>query len=47
MADPEGAQVVDAVGLVGVVVGVEHRVDAAHAGGGGLLAQLRRGVDHH
>ncbi len=47
LADPEGAQVVDAVGLVGVVVGVEHRVHAADAGRGGLLAELRRGVDHH
>jgi hypothetical protein len=37
----ESADVVDAVGLVGVVVGHQQRVEAFGAGGGGLLAELR------
>ena len=47
LAQEEGAQVVDAVRLVGVVVGVEHRVDALHARGRRLQPQVRRGVDQH
>ena len=42
---PAGAQVVDAVALVGVVVGEERRVQPAHAGLGHLQAELGRGVD--
>ena len=41
MAQPEGPEVVDAVGLVGVIVRVEHRVDPIDAGydTGPILAQ--------
>ena len=45
--DEQRAQVVDAVGVVGVLVRVEHRVDPIDVGVEQLLAQIRRGVDQH
>ena len=39
-------QIVDAVGLVGVLMGQEHRVDVIDIGVDQLLAQIGRGVDH-
>jgi len=42
----EGAQVVDAVGLVGMLVRQEHRIDVVDIGIDELLAQVGRGVDH-
>jgi hypothetical protein len=48
LLEEEGADVVDAVGLVGVVVGEEHRVQPATPfGHQRLAAEIRRGVDHH
>ena len=41
----ETAQVVDAVGVVGVLVGEEHRVEAVDLGVKQLLAQIGRGID--
>ena len=41
------AKIVDPVGLVGVVVGIEHRIHAAGSRRQHLLAQVRRGVDQH
>ena len=40
------AQIVDAVGLVGVLMGQEHRIDVIDIGVDQLLAQIGRGVDH-
>ena len=42
----DGAQVVDPMGLVGVFVGQEHRIDVIDIGVDQLLAQVGRGVDH-
>ncbi len=42
-----GAQVVDAVGVVGVLVGHQHAVEPVDLGVEQLLAQVRRGVDQH
>ncbi len=42
----DGTEIVDAVGLVGVLVGQEHRVDVIDLGIDQLLAQIGRGVDH-
>ncbi len=39
------AQIVDAMGLVGVLVGQKHRVDVVDMGVDQLLAQIGRGVD--
>ncbi len=39
------AQIVDAVGVVGMLVGVEHAVEPIDLGIEELLAQIRRGVD--
>ena len=39
------AQIVDAVGMVGVLVGVEHAVEPIDLGIEQLLAQIRRRVD--
>src|SRR5262245_1095523 len=39
------AQIVDAVGVIGVVVGVEHAVEPDRAGIEELLAQIGRGID--
>ena len=39
------AQIVDAVHMIGVVMGVEHPVDPAHIGVEQLLPQVRRSVD--
>ena len=39
-------QIVDAVGLVGMLMGQEHRVDVIDIGVDQLLAQIGRGVDH-
>ena len=41
-----GAEIVDAVGLVGVLMGQEHRVDVVDIGVDQLLAQIGRGIDH-
>ena len=40
------AQIVDAMGLVGVLMGQKHRVDMVDIGVDQLLAQVGRGVDH-
>ena len=40
------AEIVDAVGLVGVLMGQEHRVEMVDIGVDQLLAQIGRGVDH-
>ena len=45
--DEEAAQVVDAVGMVGVLVREQHGVDPVDLGVEKLLAQVRRGVDQH
>src|ERR1700722_2389935 len=39
-------QVIDAMGLVGMLMGQEHRVDVIDLGVDQLLAQVGRGVDH-
>ena len=39
-------QIVDAMGLVGVLMGQEHRIDVIDVGVDQLLAQIGRGVDH-
>ena len=41
----DGAEVVDAVGLVGVLMGEEHRVEMVDIGVDQLLAQIGRGID--
>jgi len=41
----DGTEIVDAVGLVGMLVGEEHRVDMIDLGVDQLLAQVGRGVD--
>ena len=38
-------QIVDAVAMVGMVVGPDHRLDVADLGVEQLLAQVRAGVD--
>ncbi len=43
--DEERAQVVDAVGVVGVLVGIEHRIEPIDLGSQQLLAQVGRGID--
>ena len=40
------AEIVDAVGLVGMLMGQEHRVEMVDVGVDQLLAQVGRGVDH-
>ena len=40
------AQIVDAMGLVGVLMGQKHRVDVIDIGVDQLLAQIGRGIDH-
>src|SRR5262245_4111341 len=45
--DEERAQVVNAVGVVRVLVGEEHRVKPVHLGVEKLLAQIRRGIDQN
>ena len=47
LVQDQPAQVVDAVGVVGVLVGVEHGVEPVHVGVEKLLAQIRPGVDQH
>ena len=42
----DGTQIVDAVGLVGVLMGQEHRIDVVDIGVDQLLAQVGRSVDH-
>src|SRR5262249_8992972 len=44
-ADEEAAQVVNAMGVVGVLMGEEYRVKPVHLGVEKLLAQIGRGVD--
>ena len=39
-------QIVDPVGLVGMLMGQEHRVDVVDVGVDQLLAQIGRGIDH-
>ena len=39
-------QIVDAMGLIGMLVGEKHRVDVIDIGVDQLLAQIRRGIDH-
>ena len=41
------AQIVDAVGVVGVLVGDQHAVEPVDLGLEQLLAQIRRAVDQH
>ena len=43
----ERAQIVHAQNVVGVGVGIKHRVHARQAGAQGLLAEVRAGVDDH
>src|SRR4051812_19197763 len=43
--DEQAAQIVDAVGGVGVLVGEQHRVEPVHLGIEQLLAQVGRGID--
>src|SRR5215468_540611 len=45
--EEHAAQVIDAVRVVGVRMGVEHSVDMLDAGGEQLLAQVWRRVDQH
>ena len=45
LLDVERAQIVDAVGVVGVLVGVEHGIEPIDLGIQKLLAQVGRGVD--
>src|ERR1700678_2859591 len=40
------SEIVDAVGLVGMLMGQEHGVDVVNMGIDQLLAQIRRGIDH-
>ena len=47
LADENRAQIVHAVGMVGVLVGDEHAVEPGHLGLKQLLAQVRRTVDQH
>jgi hypothetical protein len=42
----DGAEIVDAMGLVGMLMGQEHRIDVIDIGVDQLLAQVGRGVDH-
>jgi hypothetical protein len=44
-AHGDGAQIVDPVRVVGVIVGVKHRIDPVHVGRDELHAQLRRRID--
>ena len=41
-----GTQIIDAMGLIGVLVGQEHRIDVIDMGIDQLLAQIWRGIDH-
>ena len=45
--DEKAAQIVDAVGVVGVLVGNQHRVEPFHIGRKKLFAQVRAGVDQN
>ena len=45
--DEQRAQIVDAVGMVGVLVRVEYAVDPIDLGVEKLLAQIRRRIDQH
>ena len=45
--EEQRAQIVDAVGVVGMLVGVEHAVEPVDLGIDELLAQIRRGVDQY
>jgi hypothetical protein len=45
--DDERPQVVDAVRVVGVLVGKQDGIEASHVGVEELFAQIRRGVDQH
>src|SRR6185437_10938681 len=42
----DGAEIVDAVGLIGVLMGEEYRIDMIDLGVDQLLAQIGRGIDH-
>src|SRR2546423_15021660 len=41
----DGSEIVDAVGLIGVLMSQKHRVEMIDIGVDQLLAQIRRGVD--
>ena len=41
------AQIIDAVGMIGMVMGVEHAVEPTDSDVEQLLAKVRRGVDQH
>ena len=45
--DKERAQVIDAVGVVGMLVCIEYRVEPIDAGVDKLLAQVGRRIDQH
>ena len=47
LLEEERAQVIDAVGMVGMLVGVEHAVEPIDLGIEHLLAQIGRGVDQN
>ena len=46
-AKTQGPDIVESHDVVGVRVGVDDRVEAAHAGAQRLLAEIGRGVDEH
>ena len=45
--DKQPAQVVDAVGMIGMLMGEEHRVEPIDLGVEKLLAQVRRSIDQN
>ncbi len=47
LVEREHPQIVDAVDVVGVGVGEQHRIEPGHLGLEQLLAQVRRSVDQH
>ena len=47
MADEQRAQIVDAVDVVGVLMGEQHAVEPVDIGVEKLLAQVGRSVDQH
>ena len=44
-AHAQGAQVIDAVGVIGMIVGPQHTVDPADPGGEQLVPQIGRRID--
>ena len=47
LMDEKAAQIVDAVGVVGMLVGDEHGIEPVRVGGQQLFAQVRRRVDQY